>query len=422
MATAKSEHTPATALRHGTDHGAAGTHRGSRHAGATSDVPPHVGRARLPALWHFAAEYLLLLPAGALIALVWANTAPETYFRTAFTLEFLVNDVLMALFFGLMMKEVVEATAPGGVLHSWRRVLLPFVAAGALTVVSALAYATVVPWFDEPRLIEAWPVMFATDLAFGYFVARMIFGRHPVIPFFVLLAICANAFGFAALAVAAAPTAPRIGILALGMPAAIAAAGLIRRKRTKSFWPYIVIGGGLSWCALYLAGLEPALALVPIVPFLPHATKDPGFFVDAQPSARDALSRFELWCRHPAQVALFLFGFVNAGVPLQALYWGALSLPVAMLVKPVALMIGTGGALALGLHLPHRVGWRELIVVGFITSIGFTVALFFATATLGPGPTLSAVRMGALASMTGALLAIGAAGVLRIGRFARQVT
>jgi hypothetical protein len=80
--------------------------------------------ARFPRLWHFAAEYLLLLPLGAVIALVWANTLPESYFDTAFRLEFLVNDVAMVLFFGLIMKEVAEATAPGGVLHPRRRALL----------------------------------------------------------------------------------------------------------------------------------------------------------------------------------------------------------------------------------------------------------------------------------------------------------
>ena len=57
-------------------------------------------------------------------------------------------------------------------------------------------------------------------------------------------------------------------------------------------------------------------------------------------------------------------------------------------------------------------------MLGFVTTIGFTGALFFATASLGPGPTLSAVKMGALVSVSGALLALGAAGLLRTGRFA----
>ena len=62
----------------------------------------------------------MLLPLGALIALVWANVAPESYFRFVYAIEFVINDIAMVFFFALIAKEVVEATAPGGVLHPWR--------------------------------------------------------------------------------------------------------------------------------------------------------------------------------------------------------------------------------------------------------------------------------------------------------------
>ena len=187
----------------------------------------------------------------------------------------------------------------------------------------------------------------------------------------------------------------------------------------KSFWPYVLAGGSLSWSALYFGGFHPAFALLPIVPFLPHGRRDPGFFVDAGPASRDALSRFERWCRHPAQVALLLFGLVNGGVPFRALESGVFSLPLATLVgKPAGLLIGVGLALAAGLHLPRHMGWRHLIVLGFITGIGFTLALFFATATLGAGQMLSETKMGALLSVMGAGIAIAAARLLRVGRFA----
>jgi len=65
-------------------------------------------------------------------------------------------------------------------------------------------------------------------------------------------------------------------------------------------------------------------------------------------------------------------------------------------------------------------GWRQLTVLGLIASVGFTVALFFATAAVGPGPTLSALKMGALVSAAGVLVALGAALLLRTGRFADQ--
>ena len=71
----------------------------------------------VPRLSRFAAEYLLLLPFGAAIALVWANTFPESYFRFSYAAALAVNDIAMVFFFALMTKEVVEATAPGGVLH-----------------------------------------------------------------------------------------------------------------------------------------------------------------------------------------------------------------------------------------------------------------------------------------------------------------
>jgi len=73
------------------------------------------------------------------------------------------------------------------------------------------------------------------------------------------------------------------------------------------------------------------------------------------------LNEFERWVRHPAQVALLLFALITAGVPLRALDWGTLALPVAVFLgKPVGLFVGIAVALALGFHLPHRVGWRDL--------------------------------------------------------------
>ena len=78
-------------------------------------------------------------------------------------------------------------------------------------------------------------------------------------------------------------------------------------------------------------------------------------------------------------------------------------------------------ARAFGLHLPSGIGWRELTVIGLIASVGFTVALFFASESIGPGPALSAIRMGALMSVAGVFAAIGAAALLRTGRFARAV-
>jgi Na+/H+ antiporter NhaA len=93
-------------------------------------------------------------------------------------------------------------------------------------------------------------------------------------------------------------------------------------------------------------------------------------------------------------------------------------MPLALLAaKPLGLVAGVALALALGLHLPRRIGWREVVVAGFISTIGFTAALFFATAAVGAGPTLSALKMGALVSVCGGAVAFAAAALLRTGRF-----
>jgi NhaA family Na+:H+ antiporter len=380
----------------------------------------HRLRAAAPRLKQFALEHLLLLPLGAAIALVWVQVDPERYFRFRYAAWFIVNDVAMAFFFALMTKEVVEATAAGGVLHSWRRALLPVAGAIGATLVPALIHVRAVEALDEPMLAAGWPVAFAVDIALGYLIARIIFRRQAAIPFFILLAIASNALGFGALALAQATRDLNLagGVMLLVIAMSIASG--LRRAGVKNFWAYLLTAGALSWFAFYWSGLHPALALVPIIPFLPHGARDPGFLVDADPRATDTLSRFEVWWRYPAQIALFFFGLVNAGVPIGAYEAGAWGLPIAVLLgKPIGLVAASGAAVLAGLRLPGNIGWRELTVVGFIAAIGFSFGLFFCTALLPPGQLRSETSMGVLLSLAGAPLALVAAMLLRVGRFAR---
>ncbi len=189
----------------------------------------------------------------------------------------------------------------------------------------------------------------------------------------------------------------------------------------KSFWPYLIAAGGLSWYAFFYSGLHPALALVPIMPFLPHAARDPGFFVDASPQARDTLSRFEVWWKYPAQVALFFFGLVNAGVPFGALEIGTWGLPIAVIVgKPVGILVGAAAAMAIGLRMPAGVTWRALGVGGLIIAVGFSVGLFFTSALLPPGQLRSEMYMGVLLSLVAAPLAVVLAKVIGVGKLAES--
>ena len=79
---------------------------------------------------------------GTVLALIWANVDREGYGRLAQALQFAVNDLGMAFFFALAAKEVVEATAPGGALHSPRRAALPLMAAVGGMLGPALIFLT----------------------------------------------------------------------------------------------------------------------------------------------------------------------------------------------------------------------------------------------------------------------------------------
>ena len=77
-----------------------------------------------------------------------------------------------------------------------------------------------------------------------------------------------------------------------------------------------------------------------------------------------------------------------------------------------------GSALAVGFRLPAHLRWRELTVIALATSSGFTFALFAATSLLPPGAVLTQIKLGALSTVAGALMAYAAAWRLRVGRFA----
>ncbi|MEO5763193.1 MAG: Na+/H+ antiporter NhaA [Vicinamibacteria bacterium] len=361
-----------------------------------------------------------VLPIGCALALAWANIRPESYYRFSHALEFPVNEIGLVFLFAVMAKEVVEATLKGGDLHPWRRAALPVASAVGGVIVPAIIYSAFLSRMPEPEpmLASAWAVTCAIDVTLCYLIGGLIFGRHPAIPFLLLTAIASNAIGLSAIATITPEDMRSVAIgltlVAVGMGTAFA----MRRRGVSSFWPYIVLGGGLSWYGMFLAGAHPALALMPIVPFMPHAARDEGLFVDPSPKAKDTLSRFERWWAAPIQAVLFLFGLVNAGVPLHGLDDGMWAIPVATLIgRPIGVLLGAEAAIAFGLHRPPRMGWKELIVVGCTASVGLTMALYFSTASLAIGSLRVQSQTGALLTVTGAIVAFGAAWLLGVGRW-----
>lgn len=367
----------------------------------------HAGRR---GLWTVVVDNSLLLVAGTVIALVWANTAHESYEAvTHGPLHFIVNDVGMVFFFALAMKEITEATLPGGALASPREAAVPLLAAAGGMIAPAGIYAALAGAQGRSDLMPGWAVPCATDIAFSYMAARFIFPRtHPAIPFLLLLAIADDALGLILLALFY-PSGPLSATWFAGfMIPALGLSLALRRSRVTDFWPYAIGAGGLSWLALYFGGVHPALALVPIVPFMPHARRDLGLFDERELDLPDTMNRFEHWWKTPVQLILFFFGLVNAGVTIGSAGTATWLVLVALLAgKPLGIVVFTVASVKAGLRAPGGLTVLHTAVVGVTAAIGFTVALFFATAAFPDGGrVLDEAKTGALASFIAAPLAI----------------
>jgi NhaA family Na+:H+ antiporter len=395
------------------DNGRSGRHPHGPRTGRISLTPPASGR--IARFTSFVFDNSLLLLVGTVIAVLWANLDVDGYDRVAHPLHFWVNDVGMVFFFALAAKEVFEATLPGGPLASPRQAMAPLAAAVGGMTVPALIYVSLASTVGPAELDRGWAIPCATDIAFSAMIARVIFpSGHPAIPFLLLLAIVDDALGLMILAVFY-PSGP-LSVTALGtlMTAAVLTAFWLKRRQIRSFWPYVLGPGVLSWAALYFGGFHPALALVPIVPFMPHSSHDLGLFDPREDLQPDTLNRFEQWWAAPVQFVLLLFGLANAGVPFAQVGPGTYFVLAGLLLgKPIGIVLFSGAARMAGARMPAGLHPGDLVVVGITAAIGFTVSLFFATAAFPAGDALAETKMGALLSFSAAPFALVAARFLR---------
>ena len=193
----------------------------------------------------FIFDNSLLLLAGTIAAVVWANVDLGSYDRMTHALHFWVNDVGMVFFFALAAKEVFEGTLPGGPLASPRQAMAPLTAAVGGMTAPVLIYVVLASTVGPGELSRGWAIPCATDIAFSAMIARIIFPNgHPAIPFLLLLAIADDALGLMILAVLY-PSGPLfVSALGILMTAAVLTALWLKRRRVRSFWPYYVLGAG----------------------------------------------------------------------------------------------------------------------------------------------------------------------------------
>jgi NhaA family Na+:H+ antiporter len=266
--------------------------------------------------------------------------------------------------------------------------------------------------------MRGWAVPCATDIAFSYLAARLVFRRgHPGIPFLLLLAIADDAFGLIVLAIFYPSGPVAFGDLGLWLVPALLVAWVLRKLGVRSFWMYLVVPGVLSWIGLYRGGIHPALAMVPIVPFMPHERSDLKLFGNRRVTGISTMNEFEHWWRLPVQVILLAFGLVNAGVPVSSVGTVTWLIMASLIIgKPLGVVSLTWLAERVGFRRATGLDYGDLTVMGIAAGIGFTVALFFTTAAFPPGATLDQAKMGALLSFAAFPLTILAGRLLRTGR------
>jgi len=412
-------------------------------------------------VWNFVTNYSLLLIIGALIALVWANTDPHAYHHfvehplwfndwigvdysywaknygdgyeayevgditKVLSLHYLVNDVLMSLFFAIAAKEVWEAVIlKNGSLRGKKAATPLFATAGGMfgpiAVYLGLAYFLGSDTYNA--VANGWAIPTATDIAFSYLVGRLVFGAgHPAVRFLLLLAIADDAAGLVILAIfyPSGELAPEWLLLSFGAAMGVyLLANWLPRKmdrgnqarpvstfvRTKlHFIPYL-IAACLSWYGFAESGLHPALGLLPIVPTIPHADRAFGLFSEAEQYLTDLLNQFEHALKHPVEIILFFFGLLNAGVEFNAIGDATWLVLAGLLIgKPAGILLfGWVAARPLGLGLPQGMRIIDLVVIGCVAAIGFTVSLFVASVAFDVGPVQDAAKMGALFSFAAA--------------------
>ena len=403
----------------------------------------------------FIREYSLLLIGGALLGLIWANLAPEAYrgaieavlltdspvghlhdgHRTL-TFHYLINDVLMALFFALAGKEVWEAVALKGGSLRGRKALTPLIATAGGVIGPIGVYLLGAALSGQmTELGRGWAIPTATDIAFAYLVGRLVFGaRHPAVAFLLLLAIADDAVGLIILAIFY-PTgelqplwlvfsfamAGAAWFLFNRLPRLLDGAGPQKPRATwirekLGFWPYLIFGA-FCWWGFQQAGIHPALGLLPMIPTIPHADTDFGLFAEGEQHRPDLLNRMEHALKPLVDVILFFFGLANAGVQLSAISAATWLVFFGLLIgKPLGIsLLGWIAAKPLGFGLPEGMKMKDLPVLGCVAAVGFTVALFVAGVAFPAGsPYQDAAKMGALFSFGAAMFAVAAGRAMKV--------
>ena len=338
-----------------------------------------------------------ILLAAAAAALLWANSPfGSTYVSArdfAFGPEALhlhltvgewAADGLLAIFFfvaGLELKREFVA----GDLRDPRRAAVPVAAATGGVVLPALFYLLVNVVADGP--LVGWAVPTATDIAFALAVLAIIGSHLPsaLRTFLLTLAVVDDLIAITIIAVAYTEALSVGPLLAAALPLVLFA--VLVQGRVRAWWLLLPLAV-VVWALVHASGVHATVAGVLLafaVPVRRRSGEGPGL-------AEHFEHRFRPLS---AAVAVPVFALFASGVALGGLtrLGEALSDPVAVgilaglvLGKPIGVLLATY-LVARFTHarLDTDLSWWDVLALGMLSGIGFTVSLLIGELAFGVG-------------------------------------
>ena len=375
----------------------------------------------------------ILLVACAVIALVWANSAwadlyhhlwetPVTIgfggYQLSKSLEFWINDGLMAIFFFVVGLEIKREFLAGE-LSTPRHAVLPIAAALGGMVVPALLYFA---FNAGTPFVAGWGIPMATDIAFAL-GALALLGKGIPVSLKVFLTALAIVDDLGAVLVIAFFYTSSLNFQALGLGVAFLLALIVANVMgVRSRLLFAALGAGL-WVCFLESGVHATVAGVLCAMVIPVRTRLDGpafiknirmflaefegkrdetpelFGNDAKLAYVGAMERAceyvqpmsqRLEQRLHSMVAFFImpvFALANAGVHVAGGFMDALQQPVTLgivaglvLGKQIGITLFSWLVVKLKLAaLPSGASWRLLYGVAWLGGIGFTMSLFVAS-------------------------------------------
>jgi NhaA family Na+:H+ antiporter len=291
-------------------------------------------------------------------------------FHLKMSLGHFINDALMAIFFLLVGLEIKRELFEGE-LSTFKRATLPFAAAIGGMIVPALIYL----FFNANSPTRSgWGIPMATDIAFAIGVLSLLGNRVPV-SLKILLTALAVVDDLGAVVVIALFYTKSISVYYLLLTGgALLILFILNRFRVRRVFPYLIVGLAL-WYFVLLSGIHATIAGVLLAFMIPL-----NGFKDKSP-----LLSLEHALHTPVNFLIMpLFALANTAIVLGTGVVERLLTPESLgiffgliLGKP----IGIFGFILIALYtrisrLPPGTTLKQLLGVGFIGGIGFTMSIF----------------------------------------------